>query len=217
MEVTKIHMMLNPTAGEKMFAVMRQIVAEGGPAALFRGLPLIMLRQIPYTCVKLTGYDMMVETIRGAKKMLLEKMKLTDERKIGDDVEVQLLSGVLAGVLAACISQPADVMLSKMCGGTRALSECIIVDGPLAFLKMFQDLGLKGCFEGIYSPQKNHMCISVHVALYVSFACSPPARAHTHTHTHTKTPSHTHSHTTHSLTYIHTHTHTHTHTHKLRY
>ena len=64
------------------------------------------------------------------------------------NVLIQLSSGVLAGVLAATISQPADVLLSKVCGGD-SLVGCVIITGPLSLLKTFRDLGLRNCYVGL--------------------------------------------------------------------
>ena len=58
LEVTKIYMMMNTDdAKNGLLHCMANIVHRDGPSGLFTGLPLIMLRQIPYTCVKLSGYE----------------------------------------------------------------------------------------------------------------------------------------------------------------
>lgn len=146
MEVTKIDMMTNPLSkGRGMLSAMRAIVQTGGVKALFRGLPLIMLRQVPYTCVKLAGYDIIIESLR--RKFAPEEISGA-EGGVGRR-DLQLLSGVLAGVLAATISHPADVMLSKLCGGTQALTECIIVQSPGDVMRLFREIGLRGCFKGL--------------------------------------------------------------------
>ena len=150
MEVTKIDMMTNPLSkGRGMLSAMSAIVHSGGVKALFRGLPLIMLRQVPYTCVKLAGYDIIIESLR--RKFAPEEMAggAGATHRQASRRDLQLLSGVLAGVLAATISHPADVMLSKICGGTRLLTECVIMQSPGDVMRLFREIGLRGCFKGL--------------------------------------------------------------------
>ena len=175
MEVTKIDMMTNPLSKSKgMLPAMSAIVRSSGVRGLFRGLPLIMLRQVPYTCVKLAGYDIIIEKLRrrfapeeadnwggvgggqeatagaggggsrgsssGSEKGAYRPYKRKD---------LQLLAGILAGVLAATISHPADVVLSKLCGGTAVLTDCVMVQSPADLAHILRRLGLKGSFKGL--------------------------------------------------------------------
>lgn len=165
MEVTKIDMMTNPLSkGKHVFAAMALIVQQGGLKSLFRGLPLIMLRQVPYTCVKLAGYDLIVEALRrltgenairstpipadATHKQRLDIRKQRALKVARKDIYLQLASGVMAGLLAATLSHPADVMLSKMCGAT-SLTSCIIVQSLRDILMLMRDLGVAGCFQGL--------------------------------------------------------------------
>lgn len=61
----------------------------------------------------------------------------------------QLISGVLAGVSAAVVSQPADVLLSKLCGSSSSLTECIILDGFPSIMQACRDIGFRGCYAGL--------------------------------------------------------------------
>jgi hypothetical protein len=57
----------------------------------------------------------------------------------------------IPGVLAAVISQPADVLLSKVCvEGKNALTQCFIIDSPLSVVRAFQDLGFRTCYSGTF-------------------------------------------------------------------
>lgn len=165
MEVTRIYMVMNPHLKEGMLSAMKEIVKNEGVKGFFKGLPLIMVRQVPYTCAKLAGYDVISERIQ-ALAMSFEERRLaaietTNTNKRSAKLKktaslggvqkaiIQLGSGILAGVLAACISQPADVLLSKVCGGANALSECIIIGGPMDLLRTFQEMGFKQCYTGL--------------------------------------------------------------------
>ena len=142
MEVTKIHMMMNADEASKgMLYCITNILRTDGITGLYTGLPLIMLRQVPYTCVKLSGYEVFSRVIKRA----FSQMECTfpdNFKDISDGTLTtirQLLGGVLAGVSAAVISQPADVLLSKLCGSASEVTagtECIVFDGLPRYLYM---------------------------------------------------------------------------------
>jgi solute carrier family 25 phosphate transporter 3 len=147
LEAARISMVLSPHGG--LLQTLREIVQQGGVLGLYRGLPLILLRQVPYTCAKLVGYEIVSENI----KQLLSSHQTTDQSCAKNSMKmhagVHILSGVIAGCLAAAVSQPADVLLSRLCGGTHALTECLIIDGPSSLMSAVQQLGWKGCFTGL--------------------------------------------------------------------
>lgn len=150
-------MVSNPDIAGSLPKAMRTILKAEGISGLYKGINWILLRQIPYTCVKLVGYDVIAGNLR---KQLEHLQKSTDpgkENRIYQlqkqlDTMIQVTSGVIAGVLAAVISQPADVLLSKICGASIAshgLKECIIVEGPSSLFGLMVELGWKGCYKGI--------------------------------------------------------------------
>lgn len=154
MEVTRIFMVMNPHFKSGVLSAMKFILEKDGISGLFKGLPIIMLRQVPYTCAKLAGYEMISDALTNF---------FDDSKRVGQDVEkheykvakcrnilIQLSSGILAGVLAATISHPADVLMTKICGGTN-LAGCLIVTGPMGLIEAFRDLGLRNCYAGLQS------------------------------------------------------------------
>mmetsp|Transcript_62881 Transcript_62881/g.187102 ORF Transcript_62881/g.187102 Transcript_62881/m.187102 type:complete len:93 (+) Transcript_62881:480-758(+) len=58
-----------------------------------------------------------------------------------------------AGICAAIVSQPADVLLTRMYGvpqvTSTAISECVIVDGPIAQMRYLYSLGVRQAFAGL--------------------------------------------------------------------
>ena len=74
--------------------------------AFYSGFVPILFKQVPYTMAKFAvqgkAQDIMYASLGGAPK--------SESGKIG----VSLASGVVAGVVAAIISHPADTLLSKM-------------------------------------------------------------------------------------------------------
>lgn len=162
LESTRIFTVTNPASTAKgMISTMKLMVAQNGLWSLYQGLPLIMLRQVPYTCVKLAGYDVILQAITGAAKAFTPPSKAhtcsnggTNSSPVydGNNVLVQSVTGVSAGVLAACVSHPADVILSRVCGtlhNAAASSSCRLLDGPGAFIELCRDVGLRGCFTGL--------------------------------------------------------------------
>lgn len=118
-----------------------------------------MLRQIPYTCAKLVGYEIIsdklrifISSIEGNRMNSKKELKSIpiSEANVSNKILIQLCSGILAGVLAAIISQPADVLLSKVCGeGKHVLTQCLIINSPLDVVHAFQDLGFRTCYSGL--------------------------------------------------------------------
>lgn len=101
----------------------------------------MLLRQLPYTCVKLSSYDVLISRLRqhsserivspclGSKAQARDDSSSVETNGVGGRQELgrQLLSGVFAGMLAAVVSNPADVILSKVCARNPNLQECIII------------------------------------------------------------------------------------------
>ena len=144
MEMTRLFMVTNPSRCSGMLSAMGCIIRDDGVKGLFKGLPFIMMRQIPYTCAKLVGYDIISDSIKSGLNMTTEHGSNSVK-----EVLVHLSSGIAAGVLAATISQPADVLLSKTCGKQSVGSECLLIDGPVAVLRAFRQLGVKQSFAGL--------------------------------------------------------------------
>ena len=171
LETTRIFMMLHPEVNGGMLSAISKIYVSEGLHGFFRGLNLIMVKQIPYTCAKLAGYDIMSEAsktwVRGmnTRRAAAQKQRsgrarararagdgedddpsrLTGAQKVG----IQLSNGVAAGLLAAVISQPADVLLSKVCGQAGSLKECILIGGPMDIVRHMRDLGWRGAYAGL--------------------------------------------------------------------
>ena len=184
-EVAKIAVMTKkfelPVNSGKLLYVMDEIIKEGGPYALYQGLPMILLRQVPYSCVKLASYDLISERImklRGVVASRMENLEAFFDKLIGrspsgpSDVKInmappalltatepeeeekpvyiQMISGMGAGVLAAALSQPADVILSKICSASKTdPASCIVITRLPDLLQVARDLGFNGAFAGL--------------------------------------------------------------------
>lgn len=95
MEATKIRMVTDPRYASSTVGALRRVVRENGIFSLWQGVSPIMVRQVPYTVAKLAGYEAL-------------------SMRLGRGVA----PGVIAGAAAAAVSQPGDVILSRLCGGS---------------------------------------------------------------------------------------------------
>merc|ERR1719198_867771 len=107
LEATRIKLVSNPSYAPNMMAAMPKIIKdEGFMKGFYSGFVPILFKQVPYTMAKFAvqgkAQDAMWAAMGGPPK--------TETGKIG----ISLASGVVAGVVAAIISHPADTLLSKM-------------------------------------------------------------------------------------------------------
>ena len=151
LEATRIYMICNPDIAKNGLAYcMKHIVQQKGIGGLFKGIWMILLKQIPYTCCKLAGYDIIHQNILKIKERLLKgNGDNNNDVKVSDDYITHLTSGAMAGILAAIISHPADVLLSRVCGRNPNSAECLIIDGPIGLIEVMKDIGIKGLYTGL--------------------------------------------------------------------
>merc|ERR1712070_712038 len=108
-EACRIRLVSDPTYADGMASCAKKMVAENGfVGAFYSGFVPILFKQIPYTMVKFAVQGAAAETIYGAIGSSSDKMSK------GGNITVSLGSGVVAGVVAAIISHPADTLLSKI-------------------------------------------------------------------------------------------------------
>merc|ERR1712046_219713 len=80
---------------------------DGLITGFYSGFIPILFKQIPYTIAKFVVQDFAAE---GIYQVVQPDRKVSGSTKFG----ISLMSGVIAGVVAAIISHPADTLLSKM-------------------------------------------------------------------------------------------------------
>ena len=99
--------MSQPDYADSLMGVAKRMSSELGMfTAFYSGFVPILFKQVPYTMAKFAVQGKAQDMMYGA----LGGMPATESGKIG----VSLASGVVAGVVAAIISHPADTLLSKM-------------------------------------------------------------------------------------------------------
>jgi solute carrier family 25 phosphate transporter 3 len=116
-EACRIKLVSEPTYAESLGATAAKMSAEMGfMNAFYSGFVPILFKQIPYTMAKFAVQGSTAEMIYNG--MGTTPKEVSKSTAIG----VSLASGVVAGVVAAIISHPADTLLSKInkggAGGT---------------------------------------------------------------------------------------------------
>jgi len=109
-EAVRIRMVEQPDYAPTMAAAFGRYSQEAGLAALYDGLIPLLVRQVLFGMVKFLVFD-------SASDVILASLPLEAQQDPLVSLGVSLLSGAIAGVAAALVSQPADVLLSKVAQG----------------------------------------------------------------------------------------------------
>uniref|UniRef100_A0A7S0LS82 Mitochondrial phosphate carrier protein n=1 Tax=Coccolithus braarudii TaxID=221442 RepID=A0A7S0LS82_9EUKA len=143
-EACRIRLVSDPSYASGMGACASRMTAEMGfVGAFYSGFVPILFKQIPYTMAKFAVQGKAAEQIYAASGSDPSKMSK------GQNICVSLASGVVAGVIAAIISHPADSLLSKIgkagAGGTGSMmSRLTNIATETGFMKLCtQGLGAR--------------------------------------------------------------------------
>ena len=111
---------LSVQSGQPGTVVLREVLAAEGPAGLFRGLPPLLLKEVPFVVTKFVTFDLASTALAAA----VDNAGLTSSA--GLVTMLTVASGAVAGVAAILVSQPADAVftLANDEGGT-TLSEAV--------------------------------------------------------------------------------------------
>merc|ERR1739845_63360 len=142
-EAVRIRAVSDPTYASGMMATGQKMVSEMGVVgALYSGFGPMLFKQIPYTMAKFSVQQKAAEYMYAGLGTSPDKMSKSGV------IGVSLSSGVIAGVAAATISQPADGLLSKVnkkgAGG----------DGPMVtrLMNIAKETGfVKLCTQGLFA------------------------------------------------------------------
>jgi len=137
LEATRIRLVSQPTFATGLVSGMGKIFSQEGVGAFYSGFGPILFKQVPYTMAKFVVYEKVSEFIFSVKPK--------NEFSSSGQTMVNLGSGLVAGLAAAVISQPADTMLSKI-NKTKGLPG----EGTVSrLIKIGGELGIRGSFTGL--------------------------------------------------------------------
>jgi solute carrier family 25 phosphate transporter 3 len=108
-EAVKVRIQTDEKFARGLTDGLPKLVREQGVSGLYKGLVPLWLRQIPYTIMKFTAFESVVEMIY---KTALSKPK--EEYNKVQQLAVSFIGGYIAGVFCAVVSHPADVVVSKL-------------------------------------------------------------------------------------------------------
>ena len=108
LEAIRIRSVSDSTFPKGLGAGGARILSTEGPLGFYAGLGPILFKQVPYTMAKFAVQG------KSAELLYVAKGKTPDKCTSGENIRISLMSGVVAGVVAAVISHPADTLLSKI-------------------------------------------------------------------------------------------------------
>ncbi|TKR70641.1 hypothetical protein L596_022641 [Steinernema carpocapsae] len=129
----KVRMQTSPGCPSQMRQVFPMVIRNEGLIGLYKGLPPLWMRQIPFTTAKFCCFEMSLEAMY---KHVIPKKR--DECTKREQLMVTLFAGIVAGAVAVTCSQPPDVIISKLYREPNATIPSVI-----------KDLGFSGMWKGL--------------------------------------------------------------------
>ncbi|KAF9425263.1 mitochondrial phosphate carrier protein [Entomortierella beljakovae] len=137
LEATRIRLVSQPTFATGLVSGFSRILKEEGVIrGFYSGFGPILLKQIPYTMAKFVVFERTSEAI-------FASVGPREKLSAGTLTSISLTSGLIGGIAAAIVSQPADTLLSKInktSGSGSIMSRLVGLAG---------ELGVRGLFLGI--------------------------------------------------------------------
>ncbi|KAG0356100.1 mitochondrial carrier domain-containing protein [Gamsiella multidivaricata] len=138
LEATRIRLVSQPTFATGLVSGFSRILKEEGVIrGFYSGFGPILFKQIPYTMAKFVVFER-------ASEAILDSVGPKENLSSGTLTSINLGSGLISGVAAAIISQPADTLLSKInkaSGTGSVMSRLVGLAGQLGVRGLFLGLG----------------------------------------------------------------------------
>ena len=151
-EALRIRMVECPGYAPNFLAAYKRYTDAGGFLSLYDGLIPLLVRQVLFGMVKFLIFDTCADAILASLPPGSGDSQVV---MLG----VSLLSGAIAGVVASCVSQPADVVLTKVAQGEGSSKEVGVLPGGVNQLAQLMTTasvivnkyGVGGLFRGLPS------------------------------------------------------------------
>lgn len=105
-EAVRIRTVAQPKFASNAVDVAKRMVSEEGLGSLTNAIPVFLVKQVPYACVKFTIFDLSTEFLYRTYPAAQEDLKLS--------LLISLVGGVMGGVAAAVVSNPADAVIAEL-------------------------------------------------------------------------------------------------------
>lgn len=105
-EAVRIRGVAQPEFGSNSLDVLQRMIKEEGIGSLVNAIPVFLVKAVPYACVKFTVFDLSTEYLYKSYPAAEEDLKLS--------LLISLVGGVMAGVAAAVVSNPADAVIAEL-------------------------------------------------------------------------------------------------------
>ncbi|KAI8084736.1 mitochondrial carrier domain-containing protein [Halteromyces radiatus] len=142
LEATRIRLVSQPTFANGLVSGFTRLLKEEGVLrGFYSGFGPILFKQVPYTMAKFGVYEVAVE------KILQAVNTPKDQLSPSTLTFIDLDAGIIAGISAALISQPADTLLSKI-NKEKGLPGQSVTS---RLIGLTRQLGVKGLFLGTFA------------------------------------------------------------------
>ncbi|EWM20665.1 mitochondrial phosphate carrier protein [Nannochloropsis gaditana] len=137
LEATRIRLVADPSFASGTLDGIGHLLREEGCSSIFKGMPAILAKQLPYTIVQLCGFELITRVFYSWE---------VTARLVHAPGPWQWLvsfgSALITGVFASIASQPGDVILSRV---NKTKSHKAVVE---TMREAVQELGLRGLYKG---------------------------------------------------------------------
>ncbi|KAH9578211.1 Mitochondrial substrate/solute carrier [Trypanosoma melophagium] len=139
-EAVKIKIQTTSVHRTQISVIIPMVWAAEGCRGFYKGLTALWCRQVPYTVVKFMSFESISQQLY---VLFVKTPRNTTPKSV--QLLISLTAGVLAGVLCAIVSHPADTIVSKL--NQRADTTSNASKNTLTFI--LGDLGWRGLWKGI--------------------------------------------------------------------
>jgi len=152
-EALRIRTVARPDYATNMLQGFSRMYAEEGFNGFYKGLPMLLSKQLPYTVTQLTVFSKLNDTFYDLLPKYTNKKSKYD-LSTAQQLIVSLSCGIVAGVASAIASHPPDTILSRINMETKKQIHAGAgikqkTSNWLATKAIISELGFKGLWKGL--------------------------------------------------------------------
>ena len=170
--------MSDPSYASGVQSTITKLIETESVSSLFRALPAIWCKQIPYTITSLSTF----EILSSSAYSYLAFAGVNEEQVRAVRLMITTVSALAAGILSSLASQPGDALLSRV--NTKSYVSSEVSSNSLQIIAdSWQELGMKGLFIGTKARLFHVSTIVVSQLLVydiIKQICGIPASGSTH-------------------------------------